>query len=124
MFTRIGRRSPSGPRFVLLAIAANRLHHAECSSSFCLCLQFDALTRPQRETAVAHSQAAWERLKDVFTLSESPGEVIDSENSLGHRMKVGWNNGAHTRGCCRWVSNASFAGVRGFRDTVRELFEK
>jgi hypothetical protein len=52
------------------------------------------MTRSQRETAVAHSQAAWARLKDVFTLSESPIEVIDSESSLSHRMKVGWNNGA------------------------------
>ncbi len=51
------------------------------------------LTRSQRETAVAHSSAAWARLKDVFTLSDSHVEIIDSDNSAGHKFKEGWNNG-------------------------------
>jgi hypothetical protein len=48
----------------------------------------------QRDTAAAHSGAAWERLKDTFTLSDSNVEIIDSESSVGHKFKVGWNNGA------------------------------
>ena len=48
----------------------------------------------QRETAVAHSGAAWARLQDAFTLSDAAPEVADSDSSLPHRLKVGWNNGA------------------------------
>ena len=87
---------------------------------------FDACS--QRETAAAHSGAAWERLKDSFTLSDTPVEIIDSDSSLGHKFKVGWNNGMLSRSSSSRHSNRPQpfvdAGVRSFRDTVRGVFEK
>ncbi len=60
-------------------------------SAFCV----SPHTHSQREVAVAHSGAAWAQLKDAFTLSSTttPVEVEDS-GSLGHKVKLGWNNGA------------------------------
>ncbi len=64
-------------------------------------------THTQREIAVAHSGAAWTRLKDAFTLSsvDTPVEVADSGSSLGHKVKVGWNNGASSK--CRFAQISS-----------------
>ena len=66
-----------------------------CALCNCLALCVAPHTRSQREVAVAHSGAAWAQLKDAFTLSSTgtPVEVGDS-GSLGHKVKVGWNNGA------------------------------
>ena len=54
----------------------------------------------QRETAAAHSGAAWERLKDAFTLSDSPPEITESDSSLPHKLKLSWNNGTQSTLCC------------------------
>ena len=54
----------------------------------------------QRETAVAHSGAAWARLQDAFTLSDSPPEITESDSSLPHKLKVSWNNGKQSTLCC------------------------
>jgi hypothetical protein len=84
------------------SVSVSKLGRGACQEQGVCCLQYSCSalcaaphTHSQREVAVAHSGAAWAQLKDLFTLNSADTPVVlEDSGSLGHKVKVGWNNGA------------------------------